>query len=477
MDSFRVSRYHGSMMLPDQYATRPRDVVLVYAWDAESRRLAEALCSGDHFGVALQSVAGTPPDSLNFGTQRIVGCVLFVSEEATTCESFAAVVSQCCDSRLLRSDFRLFAWLAGDLTADGLRKRAESYAPYKHLLESVHFPRHRAALTAGTVADVVDQYLSELTEYRQQAKAASEMKKLTTAILCFAGILVFEGVLAILAGWFCAVTGVRGPIIPWAMFGLGQLSYYVLLSMGSIGSTAEGGSSGWVIRICLAASSVPFLFIGSEAILDDRAWIAAGFVASLTGDAVIRRLAPMLRWGHFLIPGDDGMSVPPPGKPNWRLFFWGPLTPSPPRIFISYTESAGWSSRTASELCHELRNREVPVFFAPASIPAGSSWRHRLRGEISKCSLFVLVQDEVVMGREWPLAELHTACAQQARFGSPSVVVLRRPGGPINNKSKGLVSDCISATLSLTQVRRPGFAVVEYSPDRSEEHTSELQSL
>jgi hypothetical protein len=253
-------------MLPnqDQDSALPSDVAIVYAWDKESRKLAEALRSVDHYGVTLKSVTGTPPDSLHLGAQRLVACVLFVSEEACADPSFATTVSQCCDSRLLRADFRLFAWLAGELTVDELRKRAESCSPYEELLESVHFPHHRSTLTVEAVADALDQYLSELPEYRQQTIATSEMKRLTIGIRWGADVLMGSAVLAVLAGWICAAAQIRGAMFHWAMFGLGQLSFYLILALASLGSPAGLGPVGWAIRLGFPLATVPFLFLRSD---------------------------------------------------------------------------------------------------------------------------------------------------------------------------------------------------------------------
>jgi hypothetical protein len=126
-------------MSPEPGTPRRHDVVFVYAWDPESRRTAETLCSGDHFDVTVRIVDGTPPDSSEVGVQRLVACVLFVSPVALSDPSFAAVVSQCSGSRLFHSDFRLFAWLTGGLTFDELRDKANQGPPgnpCSQLLES-----------------------------------------------------------------------------------------------------------------------------------------------------------------------------------------------------------------------------------------------------------------------------------------------------------------------------------------------------
>src|ERR1035438_4471464 len=91
-------------MPPEPGSFRPHDVVFVYAWDPESRQTADTLCSGDHFDVTVRVVEDTPPDSTEFGAQRLVACVLFVSPVALAEASFGAVISQCSGSRLLHSD-------------------------------------------------------------------------------------------------------------------------------------------------------------------------------------------------------------------------------------------------------------------------------------------------------------------------------------------------------------------------------------
>jgi len=95
------------------------------------------------------------------------------ASKALADKSFSPVVSQCSDFRLLRCDFRLFVWLTGGLTPINLRELANTYEACSLLLESVHLPRNQTAVTAGAVADLLDQYFSELAEYRSELAARS----------------------------------------------------------------------------------------------------------------------------------------------------------------------------------------------------------------------------------------------------------------------------------------------------------------
>src|SRR5678815_1261826 len=136
----------------------------------------------------------------------------------------------------------------------------------------------------------------------------------------------------------------------WALFGLGQLSFYLILSLTSMGSNAPVGSSRWLSGLCAAGMATPFLILRSDAIMANPAWIAVGFFASVIGDTAMRFVAMARRSEYFLHPGMGYKSVPAPGGASWRLFFLGPLVPLRPRIFISYSERSPWSSQTASVL-------------------------------------------------------------------------------------------------------------------------------
>ena len=459
-------------MSPEPGSPRTHDVVFVYAWDPESRRTAETLCSGDHFDVTVRVVDGTPPDSSEVGAQRLVACVLFVSPVALPDPSFAAVVSQCSGSRLLHSDFRLFAWLTGGLTFDELRDEANQGPPGNpclQLLESVHLQRSAAAVTANGVADLLDQYLSALTDLRSWEVAKSIKQTMAGVALGGVGLSILNGALAAAAAWWYGPELVGGPTMYWVLFGMGQVTFYAALSLISIRSPKRMGWLDSGIRLCLIASAASlFRVIPLDTTAAHWPFVAAGFLASAIGDVSLRGLFDARRWRHFAEPaanGGDGMDrVTPPAISNWRLFFFGPLIPPPPRVFISYSESSKWASQMASELWHELHNYGVPSFFAPRCIAEGSGWRHRLRAEISNCSLLVLLQDQETMDSKWTQAELCTAATQQAYSGLPTVVVFRRPGTDISRISTGKRSSCISATLSPAPDSLPGLNIVDYSP-------------
>ena len=460
--------YHVLNMSRNKDSMSPGDVTLVYTWDdPASRQVAETLCLRPRFGVTMESVARMPPDSLDLGTKRVVACVLFVSPKALSDESFSTVVSQSTGSRLLRPDFRLFVWLMGGLTPDALRELAKTNEACSLLLESVHLPRRQTEVTAATAGDLLDQYLSELGEYRDEVAARSLENRMAVTILWCTGLLMLNGLLGTLAASLWGPGIVEDPVSEWALFGSGQFAFYVILSLTSLRSPSMMGWAGTAIRVGFTAIAVWLLrTIPAEPILAHWHWVAGGIAAAAIGDAAIRTLVGAPDQALFQRSQEAGAyeSVPPPGLPNWRFFFCEPMIPKPPRVFISYTESTEWSSRTAGELWHELRNDQVPSFYAPKCISPGSSWQHRLQEELRRCSLFVMVQDEKLMSQRWPQTELHAACARQARYAEPSVVVLRRPGAQV---SAGLInsdSRCTPAVLSPAPVVRPGLAVAEYTP-------------
>lgn len=90
------------------------------------------------------------------------------------------------------------------------------------------------------------------------------------------------------------------------------------------------------------------------------------------------------------------------------------------RIFLSYA----MDDRAAAERLHDLISKYPAVnIFTTQTLSAGENWQAKLRDEISKCSVFLVLLSPNSVDSNWVLYELGAAWA----MGKPIISIVTDP--------------------------------------------------
>ena len=212
----------------------------------------------------------------------------------------------------------------------------------------------------------------------------------------------------------------RSQWLPWIVAALGELLFYSVLCLLSLGTRVGKGGQ---LRLGVLLASPWFLrWIPSATLLGHWQFILGGFGLGFLMDTVRRYLAQEKR--RSVAVELTGVELTP-GQPAYHASIV-PVLGLPARVLISYARSSEWGRRTAFEIQGELTNWRIPSFI-DAGIFVGMSWRHKLKDELAEATIFISVQDEITAPRYWPAAELEAALRGQEYCGTPMVIVVRHP--------------------------------------------------
>ncbi len=397
-------------------------VLCILSWAGQSRA-ASAYLAASRAGTLLTRIVAvddaSQPDTIDYllDHDEICGCVLVVSDLALKQPSFSEVVRACMLLMSRRADFRLFVHLHG-LSYSELHSHATTAV--QDLMDTVHFPPIPDRL--DELERAIHAYLLNLPQIRDRMRflrlKAAGCGLLRLFDLAQAG-LMFWGI-AYLAIHYQDGEALRSAWLPWILAGLGEMLFYSVLCLLSLGTpVGAGGSLRWGV---ILASPWFLRWIPMATLLHSWRYIAGGFGLGFLMDTVRRYLAQEKRrrvavelTGAEFTPGQcryHASAVPALGLA--------------PRVLISYARSSEWGSRTAFEIQSELTSCRIPSFVDVGMI-VGTSWRHKLMDELAAATVFVSVQDEITAPRYWPAAELEAALRGQENCGTPLVIVVRHP--------------------------------------------------
>lgn len=83
------------------------------------------------------------------------------------------------------------------------------------------------------------------------------------------------------------------------------------------------------------------------------------------------------------------------------------------RVFLSYSSEDAWYART---LLNRLAKHPNVSVFETQSLSAGENWQHKLRQELVRCSIFLVVLSTRSVKSPWVLYELGAAWALGKRI-------------------------------------------------------------
>lgn len=483
MNSESTTSFEGVKFYTDRTGkTRSADpeklpYVLVFAWDTESRGIADKLCALEtSFPAIVHTVEEVKVHEslLDVVGGDVLACVLFVTRAAIGRPSFDEVVKACTGEITLRPDFRLFVHLVGGLTFDDLMKIKNEWPnpdnPVEALIDSVHIPSYLDKNPYETSVRLLQNYLSELPQFRNRVTFEAWKNQLNAPIKWFFYVLILQ---MIVSTGILALFGtklINSDLFPWLLFGLGQLLFLSTLALFSLSTRLV---SNFLSRCILAVMPVIWFNIIPLAVITPHwMYLLAGFFTGAITDVAWRMLIRLERKQCVVQLRHESnmpLNVPVPGKRYFHFLLNGPIFPQHVHVFISYSESSPWSAAVAVNLHNELAKLHITSFFAPDSIEPGSSWRYRLQDEIGRCTVFIFLLDEVSATKRWPEAELRAASLLQFKSGLPAIIVLHHLGMN-HNTIQHIASNHVLALLQHSSDAEPSLL-------RIIEHASGKESL
>ncbi len=367
---------------------------------------------------------------------------------------------------MARADFRLFVIPPGDdpgLVKDLTTPGSPSFSPVAVTMqECVNLPREGEPIPEDYPGPQLAAFLEDLPDI-QDARLYGRLRMRADRLAGGVATAVQLSALAVigtLLGW-CALSGQLMPttalplpteaLVASALAAGITLCPAVVVALAARSSTPDSNTApystqvGWIAVVLLSAAALyATFFIVFPGMPTVRPWF---WVA--TGMGVLLDHGRRTGWkrGRVTIPSPSATTPPEPRSLGALLKIprAGPLSgallsPTKPKVFISYTHKRGWSERNAELLKQALAEADVKGFI-DRMIPHGSSWREAIDRGHGDATTFCVLLDRDCLDSAWIAAELRAAADNQGAGGGPDIYLILDPALDIPTRGTHLEAD------------------------------------